>query len=111
MSDDIVDNLANIDKDVAEVCENKNSRIVIENFKEFDSTDGILNQQGVWKIKKKLFPKLKQPIPIANKNLNGKLVTNPLELKKLYLDTFKFRLRHRPLESGYENLLKSGKSI
>ena len=40
-----------------------------------------------------------------------RLVTNPTELKKLYLDTFKFRLRHRPIKPGYENLLKSQENL
>ena len=42
MSDDIVDNLVNIDKDVAEVCENENRRIVKENFKEFAESAGCV---------------------------------------------------------------------
>ena len=50
-------------------------------------------------------------MPIAKKNLKGKLVTNPLELKKLYLDTFKFRLRHRPVKQGYENLFKNQENL
>ena len=30
-----------------------------ENFGEMDRADGILNQQGVWTNKRKLFPKIK----------------------------------------------------
>ena len=34
------------------------------------------------------------------------MITNPEELKELYLHTFQHRLRHRPVVPGYEELLK-----
>ena len=40
-----------------------------------------------WKMKKKYFPKLKPTLPLAKKNLKGQLITNPEELKDLYMDT------------------------
>ena len=39
------------------------------------------------------------------KNLKQQLITNPAELKELYLQTFKYRLRHRPPQPGFESLL------
>ena len=64
----------------------------MDNFSEMDGLDGNLVHQGVWKTKQKLFPKIKPTLPVAKKNLKGQLITNPEELKDLYLDTFKFRL-------------------
>ena len=46
-------------------------------------------------MKKKLFPKVKSSIPVGKKNLKEQLITNPEELKDLYLETLKFRLRQR----------------
>ena len=47
-------------------------------------TDGSINVSGVWKIKKKIFPKNMKTLPIAKKDVNGRLVSNPEELKTLY---------------------------
>ena len=58
-------------------------------------TTGSLNTNGMWVIKKKIFPSKRRGAILAKKNAKGKLVTNPAELKKLYLDTFVSRLRHR----------------
>ena len=64
-----------------------------------------MQHQGIWKIKRKIFPKIKPSLPVAKKNIKNQLITNPEELKKLYLETFKYRLRHRPAQPGFESLL------
>ena len=61
----------------------------MKNFAEMDGIDDNLVHQGVWKTKKKLFPKIKPSLPVGKKNLKGQLITNPEELKNLYLDTLK----------------------
>ena len=63
---------------------------------------------GVWKIKKKVFPKCSESLPFAKKDFNGKLVSSQKELKNLYLDTFTHRLRHRPMREDYEHLRSTG---
>jgi hypothetical protein len=40
---------------------------------------------GVWKIKKKVFPKCSESLPFAKKDCNGKLFSTKKELKRLYL--------------------------
>ena len=77
----------------------------MDNFGEMDGDDGVLNHQGVWKNKRKLFPKIKPNLPVAKKNLKKQLITNADELKELYLNTFKYRLRHRPAQPGYEEII------
>ena len=39
-------------------------------------------------------------------NLKKQLITNPEELKELYLNTFKYRLRHRPPQPDYQELVE-----
>ena len=95
--------LINLDGLIAGECQEENSRKVIENFKNFDGSEGNLNHQGVWKMKRKFFPKIKPTLPVGKKNLKGQIITNPEELKDLYLDTFQFRLRHRPVKPGFED--------
>ena len=78
---------------------------VKENFNELGGNDGNVNHQGIWKAKRKCFPKIKPTIPVGKKNLKDQIITNPEELKELYLETFKFRLRQRSVKPGYEDIL------
>ena len=61
-----------------------------------DQSDGEAFSQGIWKIKKKEFPKVTAPVPASKLNVNGKMISDPNGIKNLYLETFTHRLRHRP---------------
>ena len=54
--------------------------------------------------KKKTFPKNTEPLPIAKKNFNGRLISSKNELVCLYMDTYRHRLRNRPIKKDYEHL-------
>ena len=82
-----------------------------DNFNDLDGNNGNLNHQGVWKAKKKCFPKVMPTVPVGKKNLKNEIVTNPQELKELYLNTFKYRLRHRPVKPGFEELLENQEEL
>ena len=74
---------------LANECAEENAKIVKEACEGISCETGGIKMQNMWKMKKKVFPsKNKGPI-IAKRNGKGKLVTNPSELRKLYLDTFK----------------------
>ena len=97
--------LAELEAEISDSSQDENHRKVVDNLLDLDGNNGNLNQQGVWKMKKKLFPKVKSSIPVGKKNLKEQLITNPEELKDLYLDTFKFRLRHRKAKPDVELIL------
>ena len=78
----------------------KNRDKVFNNFKALDDNTG----GGVWQIKNKVFPKHQNTPPMAKKDITGKLVTAREDIKQLYLDTFSFRLRERPIKPGYEEI-------
>ena len=59
---------------------------------------------GLWAINKKLLPSNSETLPFAKKDLEGKLVSSQTELKKLYLETYVTRLRHRPMKPQFEHL-------
>ena len=96
--------LSKLEETIAEKCEEMNRKKVTENFVSIGGNNGNLSHQGIWKIKKKYFPKMKASLPAGKKNLKQQLITNPAELKELYLQTFKFRLRHRPPQPGFKNI-------
>ena len=59
----------------------------------------------MWAIKKKVFPKNPPNLPVAKKDIHGRVITSHAELKKLYLETFVHRLRYRPIREEYSELL------
>ena len=103
--------LSVIEVKIAGQCEELNRKKVTENFKSMKGNDDELCHQGIWKIKKKYFPKIKPFLPAGKKNMKKQLITNPAELKELYLQTFKFRLRQRPAQPGFESLLDDQKEL
>ena len=108
--DDLTDKdeeeLTGLESDIASMCEELNRKKVNDNFNGIGGKDGNLKHQGIWNIKKKYFPKIKPSLPIGKRNIKKQLITNPSELKELYLQTFKYRLRHRPPQPGFEDYLK-----
>ena len=96
---------------VAEKCEDINRKRVIENFGDLGGRNGDLKHQGIWNVKRKYFPKITPSLPMGKKNIKNRLITNPNELKELYLKTFKHRLRHRPAQPGFEGLLDTQEEL
>ena len=95
-----------IEEKLSNLVSKKNRDKVVNNFKSLDGTFGDNFATGMWNIKKKIFPKNKPTLPTAKLNINGMLVTSRFDVKRLYLDTFTFRLRDRPIKTGYEHIQK-----
>ena len=55
------------------------------------------------RVKQKLIPKSRDP-PTAKRDESGNIITSPNLLKKLYLDTYVHRLRHRKIKPELETL-------
>ena len=111
LTDEEEEELRAIEGKIAKTCEEQNRKKVTENFKSMKGSDDELSHQGIWKIKQKYFPKIKPSLPAGKKNIKKQLITNPEELKELYLQTFKFRLRQRPAQPGFESLLDDQKEL
>ena len=60
-----------------------------------DKTNG--KQNNLWKIKNSFCPKLKSSVPVAKRNLANQIITNPCELKRVFVNHFKHRMRKRPM--------------
>ena len=102
--DDIEANLKSIEAEITNKVQDQNFKIITENFDEIKNSSGTLNCNGLWKVKNRMFPSKKKKQNMAKKNSKGKLITNPGELKELYLDTYVSRLRNRRIMPGFENL-------
>ena len=68
-----------------------------------------INTNGMWSIKKKIFPKIKPQVSTGKRNPSGKMVTNPSELKKVYLEEYLGRLRNRPMHPDMIEIKKYGR--
>ena len=77
--------MSKLEETIAEKCEEMNRKKVTENFVSIGGNNGNLSHQGIWKIKKKYFPKMKASLPAGKKNLKQQLITNPAELKEPHL--------------------------
>ena len=58
----------------------------------------------MWKIVRKVFPTNSETLPFAKKDFDGNLISSQNDFKKLYLNTFQNRLRHRQIKPGLEDL-------
>ena len=105
-NNDIIEELDNVEKEIAKEVANENREKVISTFKLLSNTDGTTNVNGMWGLKRKIFPKNSRQLPLAKKNENNKLISSQNELKMLYLKTFEHRLRHRPMKNNLKKLEK-----
>ena len=102
--DEIKEKIISVEDQLSNLIANENVKKIQDNLSALSNTDGSMDVSGVWKLKKKIFPKNSQSLPVSKKGLNGRLISNPDELKKLYLSTYQHRLRHRPMKPGFEQL-------
>ena len=80
---------------------------IVETLKKFGGDDTNLKGSGrnkIWEILKQNFPKSKAAVPVGKRDKHGMIVTNHEKLKKLYLNTYKHRLRNRPMREDFQNI-------
>ena len=81
----------------------RNVKLITQQIGQLNSTDGNFNQIGMWKVKSQVLPRPQDP-PMAKRDEGGNLITAPLPLKTLYIETYKKRLQHRPILEEYEDI-------
>ena len=102
--EEIEHEIQQVEKEISSLSSKENRDTIINNFSNLTRNDGSTNVNGVWNINRKVFPKNSETLPFAKRNDEGKLISSQKELKKLYLQTFIRRLRHRPIRSDFEYL-------
>ena len=102
---DIIDNIEKTEDRVANLVAKENSDKIFNNFGMFAGNNGNLNVNGMWAVKKKVFPKNPSSLPVAKKDVDGKVISSHQDLKHLYLETFVHRLRYRAIRDDYEVLI------
>lgn len=96
--------LSEIEKEIGE----DNIRTQISNVRQHLGPDSKLcstvNTQGCWSLIQKCRPKFTSPVPVGKYDNEGNLITDQVGLKKLYLETFIWRLRERPMRNDLVEL-------
>ena len=59
-----------------------------------------------WRLLKDKYPKMLPAIPVGKKDQRGNIITSHIGFKKLYLQTYKHRLRNRPIKMDFEEILQ-----
>ena len=65
-------------------------------FRKFCDKGSTLNVTEMWKLKKRMWPKKTNALPVAKRDHRGKLISSPADLKRLLLKEYTERLRPRP---------------
>ena len=101
---DVRERITKLEAEICDMVAEENREKVINNFKLLANPGGLCNTNGMWSLKRKVFPKVRESLPFGKKDCDGKIITAQSELKKLYLETFVHRLRHRPISTDYQAL-------
>ena len=92
-----------MEKRLAEKCAKSNYDKINEEIANIDCEEGGVNSGHLWKLKKKLSPKCRDP-PTAMMDAEGNLVTSPNLIEDLALKTYTERLKNRPMKNEMNDL-------
>ena len=92
-----------LNETISDLCGQKNAKIITDQVQNLSDTEGRFSRSNMWQIKKKLCPRI-LPLPIAKRDEKGMMITNQSLLKKLYTETYQFRLRSRTILPHLERL-------
>ena len=93
-----------LNEQISDIEAEANRNKILKNFLEISQNPENVNLGRVWKILNKTWPKYAETLPTAKLNHNGRLISAPVELKKLMEKEFKERLRTRPMRSDLNYL-------
>ena len=99
--------ISQIEEDIADKLSEEYVQEIIDTLKEIGGDQKDITGSGrnkIWKLLKKNFPKNKIDVPVGKKDKSGRIVTSHDKLKKLYLNTYKYRLRNRPIKEDFKKI-------
>ena len=94
-----------LDKEVSNLCSHQNAMKINDQTRLLNNDDGTFSQLSMWKLKRSLFSQQSDP-PTAKRDASGNLITCPLMLKNLYLNTYRERLCRRDIKTEFEDIFQ-----
>ena len=98
-----MDELDSIENELADKCAQRNYETIKEEIDNIDCQEGGVNSSHLWKLKKKLSPKCRDP-PTAMLDPKGNLVTSEQAIEALAVETFRKRLENRKIKDNLKNI-------
>ena len=96
--------LSESDQLLADQIYDKNRLLIIDQVTIMNDSAGNFSQIRMWKVKQKICPKFEVNTPVAKIDSSGNLISNQDELKNLYVNTYKERLKHREMVPTFAHL-------
>ena len=87
-----------IEKKISQDIEEREFEKIKRVLGDLETKQGKVDSTNIWKEMSKAYPKKTKLLPAGVKNVQGKVITNPDEKKKVILDHFEHRMRKRPLK-------------
>ena len=78
---DIKVELEEVESEISAEIGKQNQDKIFQNFSSLDQAEGGALSQGLWDIKKKVFPKTAPAIPAAIRDITGRIITDPADLR------------------------------
>ena len=72
--DDLHAELEKVEEEISNEVPKNNRDKIVDNFKGLTDTDNSTNINGMWNLKSKILPKHTKPLPVAKKNVDGRLI-------------------------------------
>ena len=92
-----------LENELSEEYKSKQIEKLREHLNIITDNDGRVSTAGAWKLRRKILRK--PPEQLTSKmDKNGDLVTNPEKIKKIYLEAYTDRLKHREMLPELQNL-------
>ena len=104
-----IKDLEAVENKLAEKCAKENYQKIMEEVELIDCDEGGVNSNHLWRLKKKLSPKCRDP-PTAMLDNQGNLVTSEQGIEALAVETYRKRLENREIKDDLKNLQNDKKS-
>ena len=95
--------LNKVENKLAELCAESNYKKIKEEVDHIKSDEGGINSGQLWKLKKKLNPKCRDP-PTAMTDMYGNLVTSDEAIRDLAVETYSKRLENRKMKDELKHI-------
>ena len=96
--------ISEINEIIAEEDAKENRAKIINNFQSLSENPENMNLQQMWKLCKRLWPKLVTALPTTKRNCKGKIVSSPRDVRNVLSKEYKDRLRSRPIRPDLKNM-------
>ena len=110
ITEDEWNKIEQLETKITEECADKEFDRLKKALGELD-VGGTTNHTNVWKQMRKAFPKNSNSLPTGVKNIQGKVITNPTEKKKVTNDHFVHRMRKRATIDEVKEIRESNEKI